>query len=379
MARALPLDQVTAHLRQRGLKGSLAENQGRLYWRCTATGSDGVRKSRRVALGLPADPGELLEAESRVVQLAAAMARGGTLPDQLPWEAEDKPSTRGSGGQAGTPTTTTNSAVTVADATALLEADFWKGKVRTSAAERTWDRIAGELRRLPAGATLTLPLLLAVASATTAGSRTRLESVKVLKRLARCAGLEGAEQLDALRTPYEPGERNLPSEEQLRELLERLPAGHKYSWATWALATYGCRPSEVFSLTPAEDGTARVLTVKRKGKLPVWRTALALPLAPAPGARSVPLEVASPSAYDSLEAKRVTGAWGKWWVAFSGGVQLYDLRHAWAVRSIRQAVPTGLAARCMGHDIGVHTKSYHRWLDQADVAAFAAARSYAAD
>ena len=54
------------------------------------------------------------------------------------------------------------------------------------------------------------------------------------------------------------------------------------------------------------------------------------------------------------------------------GLQLYALRHAWAVRSIRQGVPTGLAAKCMGHDVAIHCRSYHRWLDAADVAAAAA-------
>ena len=75
---------------------------------------------------------------------------------------------------------------------------------------------------------------------------------------------------------------------------------------------------------------------------------MALPLAPAPGPRSVPLNVTPPGAYDSNEAKRVTGAWGKWLKTKFGGLQLYNLRHAWAIRSIKEAVPTGLAARCMG-------------------------------
>ena len=62
-----------------------------------------------------------------------------------------------------------------------------------------------------------------------------------------------------------------------------------WGWCSWALATYGCRPAEVFSLRPADDGTAQVLTIKRKGKLPTWRTDLALPVAgDAPGERSVP-------------------------------------------------------------------------------------------
>ncbi len=304
LATALALDPVTVSLRNRGIKGSLVAVKDRLFWRCTATGPDGARKSRRVPLGLPAHPGQLIEAESRVVSLAAEIGRSGILPNPLPWATEaGLPS---SAGQAG------DRPVTVSEALSLLEADFWQGKVRTGAAERTWDRLKAEVSRLPANATLTMDLLVAVASSTVPGSRTRLEACKVFKRLAKLVKLGETERLDAIRTPYEPGQRDLPSDEELAALLLRLDPAHKYSWPTWALVTYGCRPSEVYSLRPADDGTAKVLTVKRKGKLPIWRTAMALPLVAQWGARSVPWDVTAPAQYDSLEAQRITAAWGKW-------------------------------------------------------------------
>ena len=157
-----------------------------------------------------------------------------------------------------------------------------------------------------------MDLLVAVASSTARGSRSRLEACKVFKRLAKLVDIAGRDRLDAIRTPYEPGQRDLPSDEELEALLLRLDPGHKYSWITWALVTYGCRPSEVFSLRPADDGTANALTVKRKGKPPIWRTAMAPPLLEKWGARSVPWNVSTPAQYDSLEAKRVTAACGKW-------------------------------------------------------------------
>lgn len=365
LATTLALEPVALSLRSRGIRGSLICFKDRMYWRCTATGSDGSRKSRRVPLGLPAHAGQLLEAENRVVRLAAEMNKQGVLPDPLPWVT---PALVGGREElAGT--------LAVAEAVAKLEVAFWEGKVRTAAAERTWDRLAYETRRLPAQAMLTMDLLVAHAQRTTAGSRSRLEACKVFKRLATLVGLSGVDRLDALRTPYEPGQRELPSEQELRGLLESLDPEHKYSWITWALVTYGCRPSEVFSLSPSEDGTARVLTVKRKGKQPVWRTAMALPIISEPSSRSTPWEITSPAQYDSLEAKRITSAWGKWLNKQNPGLQLYDIRHSWAIRSIRESIPTGLAAKCMGHDIGVHTKTYHRWLEQADVAAFVAKRA----
>lgn len=370
LAKALGLDQITMSLRNRGIKGSLVCVNDRLFWRCTATDAEGVRKSRRVPLGLPANSGQLIEAETRVVTLAAEIGRRGILPNPLPWANEPTQSSGlpGAGGQQ-------PRLLTVSEGLTQLEVDFWQGKVRTGAAERTWGRLASEVKRLPQQATLTMDLLVAVASTTAPGSRSRLEACKVFKRLAKLVGVSDTERLDAIRTPYEPGQRDLPSDAELAALLLRLDRAHKYSWITWALVTYGCRPSEVFSLRPAGDGTAKVLTVKRKGKPPIWRTAMALPVTDAWSPRSVPWDISAPAQYDSLEAKRVTAAWGKWLVSQAPGMQLYDFRHSWAIRSIRESVPTGLAARCMGHDIAVHTRTYHRWLEQADVAAFVASRS----
>ena len=141
----------------------------------------------------------------------------------------------------------------------------------------------------------------------------------------------------------------------------------------WALATYGCRPAEVFILKPKDDCTAQVLTIKRKGKLPTWRTAFALPVAPELDiARSVVCDLATLQQYDSLEAKRITQSWGCWLKRIGDGIQLYELRHQWAVRSIRKNLKASLAAKCMGHSLDVHHPTYHRWLEQSDVAALAA-------
>lgn len=115
-----------------------------------------------------------------------------------------------------------------------------------------------------------------------------------------------------------------------------------------------------------------MLTSKRKGKLPTWRTALALPVAgDAPEERSVPWVVTAPSKYDSAQAKLQCDRWQSWLRRRIAGAQLYDLSHAWANRSSSKLPSTLVATKYMGHDIAVHHRTYHRWLDQADIAAFA--------
>jgi len=357
----LDLAPVNAALKGRGIKGRLIAHDGRLYLRGTFNAADGSRKDRRIRLDLPAQAGHLLEAERRVIELAATVAELGILPDPLPWASEKRISPD-----------SVQISFTVAEAVTELEAAFWHRKERTSAAVRTWERLKVETDRLPQNAVLTVKLLASVADSTPAGSRTRLEACKVFKRLGRLVKLEGVEQLDELRTKYRPQRRKLPSDEEIAELLADLPINHHWSWPTWALATYGCRPAEVFSLMPDSDGTAQVLSVKQKNERPDERTALALKV----GETEEPKDnrswrVNSPAEYDSLEAKRLTGAWGKWLVARSNGIQLYDLRHAWAIRSIHREINPSLAAKTMGHSLEVHSRTYHRELSKRDVAAVA--------
>ena len=100
------------------------------------------------------------------------------------------------------------------EAVTQLKQDFWKDKIRTSAAERTWSRLRTEKDQLPQAATLTMDLLVAVGDQQTPGSRTRQEPLKVFKRLADLMGVDGTERLDAIKTPYEPGVPEEPSDEK---------------------------------------------------------------------------------------------------------------------------------------------------------------------
>ena len=322
-----------------------------------------------IPTGHKADAHGLKFAHKLAQSLAAALAAG--TFDWADWSR----STATNSAPAEAPTT-----ITVGQAVEKLVADFWQGKVRTSAAERTLKRLMYETKRIPQAAVLTMDLLVAVGDQQRPGSRTREEFLKVAKRLAVLNGIAGTDRLDAIKTPYEPAARDVPSDDSLLALLNAMPSDHKYAWMTQALVIYGCRPAEVFSLRPKDDGTAEVLTIKRKGKPPTWRTALALPIAgmPALTGRSVVWDVRSPMEYDSIEAKRLVGNWGKWlrnrWAEdVMPGVDLYDFRHAWAIRSIRKNLNASLAAKTMGHSLEVHHRAYHRWLDQADVAAVAAA------
>ncbi|MBW4653937.1 MAG: site-specific integrase [Kaiparowitsia implicata GSE-PSE-MK54-09C] len=44
----------------------------------------------------------------------------------------------------------------------------------------------------------------------------------------------------------------------------------------------------------------------------------------------------------------------------------YDLRHAWAIRTIHLGIPDTVAAKMMGHSVAIHTRTYHRWITLRD-------------
>ena len=361
------LDGLNRSISEKGVKLIVVKRGTSLFIRGTFVQLDGSSKRQRIPLDLPATSGSLLEAENRIIQFAAEYRQKGVIPDPFPWKEKF------------IPVQTTNE-ISVDGAIIQLHIDFWKGKEVTSSSRRTWERLENELKRLRdyANADLTIDLLVAVAEAkTAAGTRSRLESCKVFKRLGKLAGLTELEKLDEIRPKkYKPQKRDIPDEEHLIELAETLRNDKRWGWCTAAMLVYGCRPSEVFSLQPNKDGTAKVLTLNKKDQIE-WRTALALPYELVESLDLYDIQrdwEFTKRSYDSAEAKRQTDMWGGWLSRNCGhmALQLYDIRHAWCIRSIRANIQTGLAAKCMGHDITTHMRTYASALAQADVAAVAA-------
>lgn len=102
---------------------------------------------------------------------------------------------------------------------------------------------AAAVDRLPQQATLTMDLIVGVGEQQGPGSRTRVEFLKGSKRLAKLVGIDGNDRLDALRTPYVPEARDIPSDAEVASLLETVMADPTWGCCSWALATYGCRPA----------------------------------------------------------------------------------------------------------------------------------------
>ena len=364
------LGPLNTTLRERGIRFQVEQRSHALVVRGTFPQLDGTRKRSRITLDLKAVTANLVTAELRCLQLHNAI-ESGTYPPDLPWTeirtTPESPST----------------APSCEAAIRIFETHYWETRPRTTAAERTWDRTALELRRLPQSAPITLTVLTStITSRTTPGTRTRVECCKVYKRLARLLSLEGdLNQISLLQGHYEPAERQLPDDASIGRFLDAANTT-KWGWCYAALAAFGCRPAEIPSLIPSEDGTAQCLTIKRRNKAPAIRTCFAFPKQWIERYDLCNVRIPNearwtvPSEYDSALGKKFVDSWRHsrrsqemrdLFAELLPDFDLYDLRHRWAIRSIEANKPLTLCAKAMGHSAAVHEQTYHRHIQAEDL------------
>lgn len=163
------------------------------------------------------------------------------------------------------------------------------------------------------------------------------------------------------------GHRTLPSDQQILAAWEAIP-NPSWRWVFAAMATYGLRNHEVFfcdwdGLRPGGDNVVRVLASSKTGEHQSW------PFPPEWVQHFQLREVQLPPVTTDLKrltlqavGRRVTDQFRRYKVGFSP----YDLRHAWAVRTIHLGLPDTVAARMMGHSVAIHTRTYHHWITRRD-------------
>lgn len=166
--------------------------------------------------------------------------------------------------------------------------------------------------------------------------------------------------------------RQLPSDKQIIEAVERIP-NPGWRLAYGLMATYGLRNHEVFfcdlaALAKGEDQVLRVLPNTKTGEHQVW------PFHPdwvehfeleqlANNAQALP-PVNVDLRHTTLQqvGRRVSEQFRRYQLPLTP----YNLRHAWAVRTIHIGLPDTVAARMMGHSVAIHTRTYHHWITRRD-------------
>jgi integrase len=250
-------------------------------------------------------------------------------------------------------------------------------KNNPSAVKTTWETAyAPYLRKLVAIAQTRPQLNLAEAiyetvRSTDASSRSRQVCCTALSALATFLNLELPIELKSFWGGYSPSRtqaRDLPTDELIVAAFEQIP-NPAWRFVYGIMATYGLRNHEVFfcdysALKQAgPEATIRVLSTTKTGSHEVW------PFYPEWVEQFNLQEICLPPIAIDLNrttlqriGQRVTGQFRRYGLPFSP----YDLRHAWAVRTIHFGLPDTVAARMMGHSVAVHTRTYHQWITRRD-------------
>ncbi|MFM8526314.1 MAG: site-specific integrase [Cyanobacteriota bacterium] len=345
-------------------------------------------KVQRISLGLTASDRGLIEAQAQLKRVLQQLASQSFQWSD--WSRQD-PGGRdagaaGPGGGAGSP----------APCLALdrqleeFESSFFadpRRRRQPAGSRTTWSSAYKPyLRRLqrlstersdlqqPNGA-LSIDLLEAVLESYPLASRARQQCGTALAALARQAGVEiprdwssraGGYGLHAARF------RQLPSDGEILSLVERIP-NPGWRLAYGLMATYGLRNHEVFfcdlrALAPGGDQVLRVLPTSKTGEHQVWpfqpewveRFGLQR-LGQDPGALP---PVSTDLRHTTLQqtGRRVAEQFRR----YALPITPYDLRHAWALRTIHIGLPDTVAARMMGHSVAIHTRTYHHWITRRD-------------
>jgi integrase len=209
--------------------------------------------------------------------------------------------------------------------------------------------------------------IMATVESLPAQARSRQVGCTALKAFAEHFQIDLPQDLDGLWGSYGPSKtqrRALPSDADIVTWYERIP-NPAWRFVYGIMATYGLRNHEVFfcdysGLTSGDlEGRVTVLETTKTGLHDVWpfypdwidRFRLGTVLLP---------QVNTDLSHTTLQriGQRVSTQFKRYQVPFSP----YDLRHAWAVRTIHFGLPDTVAARMMGHSVAIHNRTYHRWI-----------------
>ena len=352
------LQRINEGLRPAGLSLRLERRGGRLGLRGPLPRRDGGEglSTQRLSLGLAADAAGLAEALRQLHRIEAQLAAG-----VFRWPAAADP---------------------FEASLERFERNFFADPRRRrslSGGRSTWTAAylpyLRRLRQECRGQALTTALLQRVLATYPPASRSRQQCGQVLGLLARQEDLalpddwrEQASGYGLHRARF----RAVPSDGAILEAVAAIP-NPAWRLAYGLMATYGLRNHEVFfadfsDLGPRGEKVLRVLPTTKTGEhqvwpfLPDWVDRFGLgQLADDPG--HLP-PVCTDLQRTTLQqvGRRVAEQFQRYDLPLAP----YDLRHAWALRTIHLGLPDTVAARMMGHSVTIHTRTSHHWITRRD-------------
>ncbi len=327
-------------------------------------------KTQRISLGLPSNPEGLKQAEKTLQLILLQLEH-----QQFNWENWIKRSFCNS---------ITPQKRRVDDVISEFKLSFFKKTTTRDHVLRgktTWNSAYKPyLRRLEEQAgkskcTLNKEIFLATLLSYSENSRSRQQCGIVLNALANHLKISLPANWRKLSYGYgihKAQFRELPSDEVIQKMFKLIP-NKKWQLVFGLMATYGLRNHEVFfcdlsSLKEKGDKIIRVLPNTKTGEHQVWpfhpEWVQEFNLIELGEGISILPKVQTDLAKTTLQqvGRRVSEQFKRYKLPFTP----YDLRHAWAVRTIHIGLPDTVSARMMGHSVSIHTRTYHHWITRRD-------------
>ncbi|OWY63890.1 hypothetical protein B7486_50385 [cyanobacterium TDX16] len=251
------------------------------------------------------------------------------------------------------------------EVTQMFEENYWVTHAKTRKTLNTWDKSYSDLfKKLDLDDVVSKDLIVNAIKKTTASTVTRHYLIRVLKALCKFINFNfDFSSYACSLSKIQKKERKIPDDEEILRAWKTLP-DDETKWTFGMLATYGLRPEEIFInphlgeyLDP--NNTLYIFYVDRDGKTGERKV---LPLKP----EWVELfDLKTPKPLHSGASKlEHTISWlnKKFQQSPHWKRGAYDLRHGYAIRGHKYAIPVADMARYMGHDIETHVKEYQRWI-----------------
>lgn len=338
------LRQVNGRLKASKVGVRVEQHGNTLRLRATLPPKPGSSASepsqQRISLGLPANPDGLRRAEKEARLMGAQLAAREF--DWARWGHDAAP--QAAAWHCGAAIEGFRAAYLAAGGTL----DTWEGDYFKP------------LRKLPQGAVLGPEVLQQLVMATEPNSRSRVRCCVAAGALAKFAEVEfDASPYRGNYSPTKVAPRDLPTDEAIVEARNSVqnPA---WRWVFGMMATYGLRNHEVFHVDLSCFPRVKVRETTKTGAREVW------PCYPE-WAEEWGLNYPIFPPVDLNRSNQKIGHSVSKYLSPRLAFVPYDLRHAWAIRTLLFGWPVELSARQMGHSVDVHTRTYQRWISSQQI------------
>lgn len=247
---------------------------------------------------------------------------------------------------------------TIATVVTQFEAEYFQRRQRTAKSETTWnDDYWAVYRQLQQDEPINEQILINAILGTKPDSKQRKRYCMALKALARQTGIDlNTKPYAGNYSPKKVTPRDIPGDELIVEWRNKIK-NEAWQWVYGMIATFGLRPHETFHIVNFKNEIIEIGEDTKTGSRKVW---------------ACYPEWVSDWNLHNIYIPRITYKNNKEiGMKFNGylndNVRLpfepYDIRHAWAIRTLEFGWTDSLAAQQMGHSVQVHTDLYHAWIN----------------